>query len=63
MCFCFDGEHALVAYQPDECREAKPAERAAASRPAEGKVLSTVQQRRRQGGAFAGKGSEVVYPL
>lgn len=62
MCFCFDGEHALVAYQPDECREAKPAERAATSRPAEG-TLSTVQRGRRRGGAFAGKGSEVVYPL
>lgn len=60
MCFCFDGEHALVAYQPDECREAKPDERAAASRPPEGKALSTVRQRRRQGDAFAEKGSEIV---
>jgi hypothetical protein len=62
MCFCFDGEHALVAYQPDECRQAKPAE-AAASQPAERKALSTVQRRRRQGDAFAGRDSEAVYPL
>ncbi len=60
MCFRFDGEQALVAYQPDECSGLRPAERAAASRPAERKVLSTAQQRRREGDAFAGRSSEVV---
>ena len=25
MCFCFDGESAVVAYLPDECRERLPA--------------------------------------
>lgn len=63
MCFCFDGERSLVSYQPDECSELLSAELAAASRTAGGKALSTVQQRRRRGDAFAGKRSEVVYPL
>ncbi|CAN7501901.1 hypothetical protein [Mesorhizobium sp. LjNodule214] len=25
MCFCFDGENAVTAYRPDDCRERLPA--------------------------------------
>ena len=30
MCFCFDGENALTAYRPDDCRDRLPAESARA---------------------------------
>lgn len=33
MCFCFDGESAVAAYRPDECRERLPAARVFASPP------------------------------
>lgn len=63
MCLCFDGEGALVAYQPDECSESQPAESTSASRSAEGKASSAVQQRRGESHAFAGIGSGGIYPL
>ncbi|UVC18662.1 hypothetical protein [Mesorhizobium onobrychidis] len=28
MCFCFDGDNAVAAYRPDDCRERLPATRA-----------------------------------
>ncbi|MFD1982778.1 hypothetical protein ACFSOZ_08835 [Mesorhizobium newzealandense] len=33
MCFSFDGESAVVAYRPDDCRERLPAASARASSP------------------------------
>jgi hypothetical protein len=33
MCFCFDGESALVGYRPEECSERLPAVRAGLLRP------------------------------
>ncbi len=33
MCFCFDGESAVAAYRPDDCRERLPVASAPASRP------------------------------
>ncbi|QPC92326.1 hypothetical protein [Mesorhizobium sp. INR15] len=43
MCFCFDGESAVAAYRPDECRERLPDAGALASLPAgSGGVFGTV---------------------
>ncbi|RJT41847.1 hypothetical protein D3227_03885 [Mesorhizobium waimense] len=33
MCFCFDGENAVAAYRPDDCRERLPAAGAPTLRP------------------------------
>jgi hypothetical protein len=33
MCFCFDGESALVSYQPDGCRDRPPVASARAPGP------------------------------
>ena len=33
MCFCFDGENAVAAYRPDDCRERLPATRPIACLP------------------------------
>jgi len=54
MCFCFDGEDALVAYRLEECRERLSLPGISCSWPVSGEALWIGQQRHGVGHTFAG---------